>query len=368
MANNTQDIFVNVTIKGQDFGHQLIYLQVDEADGQADMAILTFGDSSLEMSSIFREGMPVEIDLGWNNGHTLIFRGQITGIRHHFRTQGNSQVEVEAMNSLIRLGLQPKTKRWWNTTISQIVRDIATANQFTPGTIEPTKDIALDESRPYNQIEETDLAFLLRLAQDFDSKLYVDYGDHQDTLNFVATSRLMAATPIQEQLVFNDNLTDFFPAFDAFATVPAMRLVTTDPVTCNPVEISQTLVDPDDSAWVPDPKRMARLGDTGLSELWAKTVRQEENLQSFWQQQPRLVGAPSRDAANPAGTFGDRAKRLGQSAQGRASGSIGLRPRRPVVIKGCGGRWSKDNWYLAEVKHEINVEKRSYVCAFTCTR
>ena len=279
-------------------------------------------------------------------------------------------MEVQAVDSLILLGLRPKTQRWWNTTISQMVEDIARANQLTPGKIKPTQDIALDEFRPYQQIEETDLAFLLRLAQDFDAKLYVEHSDNQDSLNFVATRYLMAADPIEEKLVFNLNLEEFSPSFDAFATMPEMRLVTTDPVTSDAVEISEDLANSEDAAWGPDPKRIARLGDgsSRLSQLWAKTALKQKKLQSFWQIPPRLAGAPSRYASNSAGTFGNWAKRLGQTAQGRASGSIWLRPRRRVVVEGCGGRWSGDNWYLAQVQHQIDIEQRSYICSFVCTR
>jgi phage protein D len=183
------EIFFRVTVEGEDVSDLLERLEVEESDTQADMATLTFANRSLVLADILQEGLMVEIDLGRQDAHALIFRGIMTGIRPGFPSQGLPKVEVQAMDSLIQLGLQPKTRRWWNTSVAQIVRDIAQFNGLGLGDIEPTEDALIDEMRPYHQIEETDLAFLLRLGRDYDSKLYVEHSD-QDTLNFVSTRRL----------------------------------------------------------------------------------------------------------------------------------------------------------------------------------
>ena len=363
------EAFFHVTIEGEDVSDFLERLAVEESDAQADMAILTFGNRNLVWSDILHEGLTVEIDLGRGDAHALIFRGILTGIRPGFPGQGQPRVEVEAMDSLIHLGLQPKTRRWWNTTVSQMVRDMAQANGLGLGKIEPIEDAQIDELRPYTQIEETDLAFLFRLAQDYDAKLYVEHSDQGDTLHFVSTRNLIRAEPIEESLVFNANLEDFSPTFDAFATVPRVRLVTTDPQTGDRVEIQQDLAQTKDAAWIPDAERLARLGEGAdrLSRLVAKTAPKREQLSQYWQLPPRAVGVASRSSSQRAGTFGDWGRRLGETATGRAVGSVWLRPRRRVVVEGYGGRWSGD-WYLSEVKHQIDVSQRSYICSFKCTR
>ena len=83
-------IFVKVTVEDLDISDRLINVQVEESDAQADMAFLTFRDNSLELSSTISEGLSVEIDLGWKEGHALIFRGLITGIRAHFQARGGT--------------------------------------------------------------------------------------------------------------------------------------------------------------------------------------------------------------------------------------------------------------------------------------
>jgi hypothetical protein len=59
---------------------------------------------------------------------------------------------------------------------------------------------------PEQQVEETDLAFLHRLADTFDSKVFVEQTGPTDSLSFVATRVLLEAEPVPQRLVFNANL------------------------------------------------------------------------------------------------------------------------------------------------------------------
>jgi hypothetical protein len=363
------EVFLSAKVEGEEVSDLLELVAVEENDSRADLATLTFGDSHLVLSDILHEGLSVEVDLGRSDAHALIFRGMITGIRAYFPSHGRAQVEVQAVDSLIQLGLKPRTRRWWNTTVSQMVRDIALANGFLPGDIAPEEDAIVDEKRPRQQVEETDLAFLHRLAGDYDCKLYIEHGRGPDTLNFIATKKLLEADPIEETLTFNANLEEFSVAFDAFATAAAERLVTTDPLTGNRVEIGGSLIGPAEAQWVPDPERIARLGEGAarLSSLLARAAAKRVRLSDFWRLPSRDAGASSRPASDRSSIFGDRARRLGQSGKGRAAGSIWLRPRRRVTVEGYGGRWS-GAWYLARVRHELEMRQRRYVSSFICTR
>jgi phage protein D len=361
--------FLSAKVEGEEVNDLVDRVEVEEHDSRADLATLTFGDSHLVLSDILHEGLAVEVDLGRGDAHALIFRGMITSIRASFPSRGQAQVEVQAVDSLVQLGLKPRTRRWWNTTVSQIVRDIALANGFLPGDIAPEEDAMLHEQHPRQQVEETDLAFLHRLAEDYDCKLYIEHGRGPDSLNFVATKKLLEADPVEEILAFNANLEEFSVAFDAFATAAAERLVTTDPLTGERVEINNSLVGPADTQWVPDPGRIARLGEGAarLAGLATKAAVKRAHLSDFWRLPSREAGAASRSAADRSNTLGDRARRLGQTGRGRATGSIWLRPRRRVTVEGYGGRWS-GSWYLARVRHVLDVRQRRYVSSFICTR
>lgn len=362
-------LFASVKIEGEEMSDLLEWLVVEESDSQADLATLTFGDNYQVLSDILHEGLSVEIDLGYEDAHALLFRGAIVGIQSIFPNRGQATVEIQAIDSLVQLNYQPRTKRWWNTTISQIVRDIAIANNLLPGDIEPTEDALIEESRPRQQVAETDLAFLHQLAQDYDCKLYVDHRPGPDTLNFVSTQSLIAAEPIEHTLAANENLVEFIATYDTFATAPEMRLVATDPETGDRIEISQVLASGSDAQWTPDAERIAQTGAGAarLTRLLALAASKRSRLQDFWRLPPRIVGAPARPTDDLSGTLGDASRRLGQSGRGRAAGSIWLRPRRRVLIQGYSGRWSGD-WYLARVRHEMNLSQNSYISSFVCTR
>jgi phage protein D len=363
------DVFFSVKVEGEEVGDLLDRLEVEESDSRADLATLVLGDSYLVLADLLHEGLTVEIDLGWSDAHALIFRGPVTGVRASYPARGKATVEVQATDSLILLGFKPNTKRWWNTTISQVVRDVAVANGLQQGRVTVAQDPTLDEKRPRQQVEETDLAFLHRLARDYDCKVFVEARDSGDALNFISTRTLLQADPIEEQLAFNANVEEFSAAFDAFATAAAERLVTTDPQTGDRDEVSTTLATAEDAQWAPAADRIARTGAAAdrLAALAAKGAAKRARLLDFWRLPPRDAGAAARPSSDSAGALGDQARRLGQAARGRARGSVWLRPRRRVNVVGYGGRWS-GAWYLARVRHEIDLGRRSYLSSFLCTR
>jgi phage protein D len=364
------EVYVSIAVEGVEVTSLLEHLVIEENDVKADIATMTFGDSHLILSDVFHEGLAVEIGLGYSDGHALIFRGIITSIRAYFPARGQAHVEVQAMDNLILLSLEPKTYRWSNTTVSQIVGEVAQNYGLVPGTITPTSDSALDETRPRQQVEETDLAFLYRLARDYDCKLYLEHGDvPPDKLSFVSTGSLIEAEPIAEVLSFNQNLVEFYATFDAFATAAEEQLVTTDPASGDKVEIVEDLVSASELTWVPDPDRIAQMGDSAafITSLVAKSMAKRAALRDFWRKSARVAGAPARPTSDQSQAYGDRSRRLGQSGRGRARGSIWLRPRSRVSIVGHGGRWS-GAWYLAQVRHELDMRRRSYLSAFVCTR
>jgi phage protein D len=361
-------IFYCINIQGMDMSDLLTEIKVEESDTQADLATLQFTDSELVLQDILQEGLSIEIDMGRADAHALLFRGVITHVRPSLASEGEPKLEVEAMNSLIKLALRPKTRRW-NTTVSQIVRNIAQDNGLRPGRIEPEDDADISERQPRHQQEETDLAFLFRLAQDYGSRLYIGYEDVADTLNFVATSKLLEDAPLNQPLVFNDNVEDFSASADSFAAVTAPSLVITDPTTGEPDSVETAAVASAEGRHTPDANRIARLteGVARVTQMVALTAANRERPEEARQSPARMLGNPSRPVTDRSGTYGDRTRTLGHRAEGRTTGNIWLQPRRRVRFEGQGGRWS-GLWYVAEVEHQLDIAQRRYTTSFTCTR
>jgi hypothetical protein len=359
--------YCRVSVEGQEITDLVHRCELDESDERADQARLTLGDANLVLSDVLHEGLAVEVDLGRADEHAIVFRGVVTGVEAHFPSHGAATVDLTAADNLILLSLKAQTKRWWNTTVSQIVSDIAVANGLRPGTIAPAHDEQFDDARPAQQVVETDLAFLQRLARLYDAKLYIDHGEPTDTLNLVSTTSLMEAEPIDELLVFNGNMEDFRVAFDASATATEQSLVSTDPQTGEVVTLSERIAESGEASWTPDPGRVA-LGDGDrLAGLLGQSAAKRASLTDYWRVPARVAGVPARPSSDGSSTFGDRARKLGQRGRGRTAGNIWLRPRTRVRIEGYGGRWSGP-WYLAGVRHVLDLDDRDFVTSFTCTR
>jgi phage protein D len=361
-------VFCVVKVEGEEVTDLVRRLEVEESDSLADVAKLVLGDDNLVLGDVLHEGLSVEVDLGRPDEHAVVFRGLVTGVVSSVGGRSPT-VELTATDSLIALSLRASTKRWWNTPVSGIVREIAVANNLLPGRIEPEEDALVGEFAPEQQVEETDLAFLNRLAGRFDSKVFVEHTGAVDSLNFVSTRKLLEAEPIDQRLVFNANIADFRAGFDAYATAGETRVVSTDPKTGATVDLAEKLLVPTEAAWVPDPARIGRLGEGAarVSTLLARAATKRARVTQFWRVPPRAAGTPARESSDRSLTLGDRSRRLGQSARGRAAGSISFRPRTRVRVEGVGGRWS-GLWYLAQVRHELELGRRTYDTSFVCTR
>jgi len=361
-------LFASVKVEGQELVDYVVRIQLEESDTRADVVRITFADGNLVMCDVLHEGQKIEIDMGRSDEHALVFRGVATSVNATFPRIGSPFVELVAQDSLILLALKPRTKRW-AVNVSTIVRQIALANSLVPGTISPGDDAAFPEERPAQQVAETDLAFLQRLARAYDSKLYVDHSTPVDSLNLVSNQSLLDAEPLQQTLVFNSTLVDFRVGFDAWAADPEEHVVTTDPDSGDRVAVDETLFRPDDVTWVPDPTRIARLGDGAarVTALVGASAGARAQLRDFQRVPPRLAGAPARAASEHGRVHGDRLRHRGHTGRGRASGSIWLQPRARVQVLGYGGRWS-GTWYLSRVRHELDLVLRTYACSFVCTR
>lgn len=107
----------------------------------------------------FALGTPLEMTLGIN-GETPVFTGEVTALEPEFGgVDGPDSLRVRAYNRLHRLQFGDRQRTFQNKTSSDIASEIANAIGLT-ATVESTGD-----THPHvTQNNETDLAFLLRLA------------------------------------------------------------------------------------------------------------------------------------------------------------------------------------------------------------
>lgn len=370
MTHPSRPVFYEITIEGESVSDFLESFEIQESDSRLNMATLTFGDSNLILSEILQEGLSVEIDLGREDAHGVIFRGEITGVRADIPRQGQPQTIITAMEQALQLGRRSQRRTWNSTTISQLILAIVAdgGNDLRPGIIDVGEDEEVEQTFPRQQMEQTALEMLYALAREYDARVYVEHTDAGDTLNFVSTRTLIEAEPIEETLAFNRNLLSFTVSADSAAAALQQELFTSDPITGEDITVTQ---DPDtgDLSWEASPELLARLGADSerLLPLIAKATFKRSQLETYLSQPANRIGVPARPSTRRASTLGDRARRQGLQAEGQAQGSIWLRPYRRVRIEGCSGRWS-GAWYMAEVTHQVDIQRRSYVSRFSCTR
>lgn len=359
--------YCTVKVEGEDLTEFAVTVTVDESDRCADGARVLFGDTYLVLCDVLHEGLTLEIELGTAGEHAVVFRGPVTSVSAHFPEVGSPRVLLEAHDNLIALSFRPRTKRWGNTTVSSVVRQIALDNEMVAGTISPGDDVLAPEERPAQQVAETDLAFLERLAVDADSKLYVDHSNPVDSLNLVSNQSLLQADPLPGSLQFNGTLYDFRASFDAWAAAPEVSLTTTDPRSGDRVAWSSSYAGA--ATWTPDSRHLARLGDGAdrVTSLIARSSAKRERRTDWWRHPARQAGAAARPSSDHSGVHVDLLRHSGEVARGRTGGNVWLRPRKRVEVIGYGGRWS-GVWYLARVRHDLDIQRRRYLSTFVGVR
>jgi len=120
-------------------------------------------------SELFREGNPVEIELGYRDSTQTLFSGEITGLEPHFPEAKPPILTVRGYDRLHRLMRQRKTHSYTNLKDSDIAAMIAGAAGLTPDAQDS------EVTHPYVlQHNQTDLAFLLARARRIDYELLVN--------------------------------------------------------------------------------------------------------------------------------------------------------------------------------------------------
>ncbi|SAL28044.1 phage late control D family protein [Caballeronia humi] len=119
--------------------------------------------------AIFREGNPVEIEIGYRDNKRTIFSGEITGLEPTFLEGNPPTLTVRGYDRRHRLARERKTRSYTNVKDSDIASQLAASAGLKP---------QADDTRvtlPYLlQHNQTDLEFLLARARRIDYEVVVD--------------------------------------------------------------------------------------------------------------------------------------------------------------------------------------------------
>jgi phage protein D len=369
---------VGVTASGTayDLSDDLSSVTVEQHEGEPDALTVNVSDPFKVLSHALQEGMDVEVELGTDDDHAVVFRGRIYKVDGSFPTTQTPTLKLLAYDPSMRMGLKKRNRTWSDMALSDIVTTVASA-YFTSTDV----DLMGDPSFPGNglrQQEETDLAFLRRLASTYGCILYVTAGDQDDTFHFIAQYAAMTmastVTVYYGRSDVDDRLLSFQSSADAAQIELPRALAGIDYATGQPTEVATTEVQ--DAGTTDDP-----FFDENLSAFAAAYPDKAAALSGLLsgaaasQAALRAELGTSVRAATPTFTTEEQQSAQAQnqfstSLRGmRANGStVGIRrmtAQTNLDIGDVGGRFS-GTWFLSRVRHVLDGQ--GYRTEFECRR
>ncbi|POF29086.1 phage late control D family protein [Roseibium marinum] len=366
--------FLSVTLEGIDITDWVTAASVTEDDRRADEVTVTVADPQLFLADCLIEGSEIEVDLGYAepNGHALLIRAVVTKVEVGYGTNGLPQVSLKGSDGSIRMGYEERKKKWKDTTVTAIVREIGERHGFTDITVRLDPDPDVDR-KPLHQDGKTDLAFLQELARKYKAKCFVELNaDGQEALYFIPERDVLAARrvdrlPLRYRLGPGSNLLSFSAKFDVSFVDRQKALHDVDDDGNDIVESEDT--PPEIHIWYLDPTRLAVASPadrTRIEALYTAGTARKRAFQAEIAARRLTAGEVRRDpvevsrrnAAEPTRT-------LGQSGSGSVIATIFMRAKSIVTIDGCAER-DNGEWYVNSVTHAVGT--RGFTTSFNCTR
>lgn len=351
-----------------DLARELESFNLDDDATKPSQLDVTISDAFRVLSHAVREGMTVEVELGSISEHSRVFRGRIHQVESDFPRDAAPKLRLVAHDERMRMGLRQRSRRFLDQTLSEIVRQVAGA-YFSDVEIELTGDPSFDENG-VRQVEQTDLEFLLALAEEFECELLLDESVGRSALRFVSSSRLRNQSPAltlhHGRSGVRHLLASFRPKLDlARVRLPHARAAidadTGEETGVFVRRASPALEVRDDFASenmtafsTEHPTRSAELAALlAAADASARTFQEEIGTRSFGSGAAFL--SPDQRAAHERQEVSREL--LGMQAQATVDGVLSLRPASVIRIQNVGARFS-GNWYVLKVRHVLDQSGR----------
>ncbi len=359
-----------------DLSHDLASFTLDEQEGRPDHLTLRVPDPYKVFGHAFQEGMEVMLDLGTKEDHAIVFRGRIHQADADFPRDAVPSLTIHAHDRAMRMGLRPRNRVWAGKKLSDVVKEIAKAHGFASADVQVGGDPVFT-GNGIRQQDETDLAFLLRLAHDWACQMYVDPANG-DVLRFLSQEKVMKERQ-QVTLYYGrcgvpDRLLSFQPRSDV-ADIQLPRVFSgVDYATGRPIELANA-----QAAGTTDTNDPFR--DENLAEFRAREPERAKRLGGIISAAPKVrtdlleeLGTARREATPSFTTSAAMEARrqnqlstsaLGMRASGSTVGNMRLHAQKALRLKDVGGRFS-GTWFLSQVRHVLDRE--GYRTEFECRR
>ncbi|HEV8400831.1 MAG TPA: contractile injection system protein, VgrG/Pvc8 family [Gemmatimonadales bacterium] len=377
------DLFYRVGIESTgvkyDLSNDLGSLTVEQRASQPSKVTIEMRDPFKVFGHAIQPGMKLDVELGTADAHAIVFAGRIYQVNGTFPERGVPTVTISAYDGTMAMGLKERNRVFTDKTLSKIVKEVAGAPPYQFAGVQV--DVKGDPSFPGNGIrqrEETDLAFLIRLAAAHGCAMTAAPAKSGELLEFKAERKLIDGDP-EVKLYYGrcdveNSLLSFTPSSD-IGRVQLPRVLAGVEYESGKA-ISAGKADSDDVKDLKDPfahenmaaftKRYPDRGPkldalAGTAEATRTTLEQE-------------LGTVIRETVPTFTTEKDLAQRrqnqfstqrLGMEASAVTLGNYRLRAQRTVGVLDVGGQFS-GKWFMTQVRHTVN--RSGFRTEFECRR
>jgi uncharacterized protein len=375
------DLYYRLTVSSSGVSYEtsddLSSLTIEQSEGVPDSLVAELADPFKVLSHAIQEGMDIEAELGTDDDHAVVFRGRIYKVDGSFPTKQTPTIAVKAYDPSMQMGLRKRNRAWPpDGALSDIVQGIA-SDYFRNVEIKLLGDPTFS-GNGLRQQEETDLAFLRRLAATYGCILYVTAGDDDDTLHFIAQYAAMTMDPAVAVYYGRSDvanrLLSFEPSADASQIELPRVLSGIDYDTGEPTEIDTT--DLQDAGNTDDdffsenlaalsaaqPDKASQLGDLIAAASAAQAALRADLGTSVREATPTFISEAQQSviAQNQFST-----SLRGMRGKGTTVGIRQLVAQTNILIGDVGGRFS-GIWFLSQVRHIL--DEQGYRSEFECRR
>jgi phage protein D len=376
------DIYLRSQISAQsakyNLSDDLTSLSIEEDDQLADKLTVVVPDPFKVFSYALQEGMDVEVDLGWVDDHSVLFRGLITKVDVSFPEDAVPQVTLIAFDNSIRLGMCKRNRQWTDIDLQGIVSKIALDGGFYRQEIKlPSGGNPSYTGNGIWQQEKTDLDFLHELADRQHCKVFVDAEDLGDKFFFKPEQTIMDAEPTATIYYGRCGVTNRLLSFSINSDVSQRQrpqaYASIDPETGQETTAERQQEEPRDLMSTPYDANLAAFSQHEPVKAAALKPLLEVAAQTY-QKIFKSIGDEERVITS--GLFNAKSLKEqttpqpstvseGITGEGVTEGNKDLRAKRNIQIESVGGRFS-GKWYLSQVRHV--VDGNGYHTHFTGTR
>ncbi len=372
---------VGVTAPGTtyDLSDDIGSLIVEQRASQPAKVTIEMYDPFKVFGHAVQEGMQLDVELGKADDHALVFLGRIYQVNGAFPERGVPMLTIHAYDGTMAMGLKERNRAFKDVALSQIVSQVGSAPPYRFAAVKV--DVLGDPNFPGNGIrqrDETDLAFLLRLAAQYGCAMTAVPGEAGEDLEFKAERKLIDGDPEVTLLYGRRGVANRLLSFTPSSDVGRIRLPSVlagiEYETGNPIEVAAA--SDDDVSDVEDPfagENMAAFGarhpDRGarLDQLAGAAEASRAALEQDLGGERREVVPTFTTAADLAQRRQNQfsTQRLGMQASGVTMGNYRLRAQRSVGVLDVGGHFS-GKWFMTQVRH--TVTRTGFRTEFECRR